>query len=182
MNEFHAQICDAQAQTNMLISAQTQFPSLCSLTQPILPTCVSFIQYTNCYYNQQSAINLQQDKQKTSNLDYLPLLIALASLALFWLLFLLLFCCFLCCPRLCPCCCPIIFASGRQKIFDASSAINTQSSSQKFISSRIQDFPGFSPTEFDTHNHVKSKIDQASIVNKNPMVKKYNYWLSFILS
>ncbi len=178
MNDFHARICDAQAQTNLLISAQTQFPSLCSLTQPASYICVSFIQYTNCYYNQQSAIlPLQQQTSKFP--DYLSLLVVLAFLALLWLLFLLLFCCCLCCPSLCPCCCPMCCVSyGRNcsSMISGSRAVN-----QGLVSSRVQDYPGFQPTKFDTHSHMKSTIADASFINTNPLVSVCESFL-FLLS
>ncbi len=181
MNDFHARICDAQAQTNLLISAQTQFPSLCSLTQPASYTCVSFIQYTNCYYNQQSAIlPLQQQMSKFP--DYLPLLVILAFLALLWLLFLLLFCFCLCCPGLCPCYCPMCCVNYGRKcssMIGGLRAVDTRTVNQKLVSSSVQDYPGFQPTKFDTHSHMKSTIADARFVNTNPLVSVFFVFFVF---
>ena len=74
MNEFHIRICDAQIQTNTLIAAQNKVPNICSIKQQGAG-CLSFAQYSNCYYNQQK-IALQNKKQ---GIGYLPLLI-LASI------------------------------------------------------------------------------------------------------
>lgn len=100
MNEFHARICQAQIQTNTIMSAQTNVPYLCSLLkgQPF-GGCVSFIDYAKCYYNQDGAAGM------FGGPNYLPLIILAGLLALMWLLILLLCCCCLCCPWLCASCC-----------------------------------------------------------------------------
>ena len=158
MNEFHARICDAQIQTNLLTTAQAQFPNLCSsLTQA---TCVIFPQYATCYYNQNIlGTNL-------ASFDYLPLIILASILALLWLIFALLCCCCMCFPNMCfscCCCCPFFCRNFRKK-FDSMTILDNRSRfarrlSQKNVSSIIRDYPGFNPTKFDTHSQVNSLVN-----------------------
>ena len=65
VNEFHARICDAQAEATMLNDTQKNFPGVCD-------NC-SFTDYANAYYNLKNT-----DPERPSRL---PLLILAAILS-----------------------------------------------------------------------------------------------------